>query len=224
MRMSPWLASLALLTLGGCVNGVEDRPPGPPPATPTEQFAIEVRPTAEELKLAPHATGLSPNQVGALDDFVRGWNGAGDVTVKAPEHGADPAEAYRTATDARDFLIAHGVAAAKVRIVGYEADGDGHAPVVLTYARYEARGPRCGHGWGNLAAVNDNREYAEFGCALTANMAAQLAEPADVLHPRESTPMDAGRRETALEKYRQGAITSTPKDPQADGTLVTVGH
>lgn len=226
MRLSPWLASLALLALGACVNGVEERGAGPRALTPTEQYGIEVRPAPEELKLAPHATGLSLAQTAALRDFASRWAGVegGDVTVKAPEHGPDPADAYRTATDARDFLVARGVAASKVRIIGYEANGDVHAPVVVGYIRYQAKGPQCAHGWGNLAAVADNREYPEFGCALTANIAAQIADPADLLAPRASDAPDAARRGAVIDKYRQGQLTSTPKDSQADGTLANVGQ
>ena len=60
------------------------------------------------------------------------------------------------------------------------------------FMRYVAKGPDCGRSWSNLAAVDDNREYAEFGCALTANIAAQLGNPADLVNPRAAD--DAERR------------------------------
>jgi pilus assembly protein CpaD len=223
MRAPLWIASLSLLALGACASD-HATPANPPPLTPTERFSIDVTPAPDELQLGPHASGLSAAQVSALGDFFGRWSAGNreQITIKAPEHGADPAGAYRIATDARDYLIAQGVAADAIRIVGYEAAGDPKAPIRVGFMRYEAHGPQCGQSWDDLADVRENREYAEFGCAVTANIAVQLADPEDLLHPRTMTPPDAARRETVLEKYRQGVPTSTAKDTQANGAVSTV--
>ena len=69
------------------------------------------------------------------------------------------------------------------------------------------------------------RSNPNFGCANTANIAALIANPADLIAPRDvRIRRDAARRETVLTKYRQGQITSTPKDEQASGVVSTVGH
>ncbi len=226
MRVPFWIASLAVLALGACAtDGAQ--PAAPAPLTPTEQYSIEVKPAPEELQLAAHANGLSPTQISALTEFVASWNAGprGQITIKAPEHGPDPGGVYRTATEARDFLLSRGLQAAAVRIVGYDASGDPKAPVRVGYMRYVAQGPRCGQNWGNLADVRSNETYAEFGCAVTANVAAELASPEDLLHPRDMTPPDAARREMVIEKYRQGETTSTAKDTQANGAVSsTVGQ
>ncbi len=223
MRAPLWLASLGLLALGACATpAAHDRAAAdPPPITPSERYAIQVQPTPLELKLGVHDGGLSPTQVDALRDFVGRWmqTDRAAITIKAPEHGPTQAAVYRTATGARDFLIGQGVDPAAVRIVGYDAADDRAAPVVVGFVRYQANGPQCGRSWDNLASVYENREYAEFGCAVTANLAAQVAEPADLLHPREVGPPDAMRRQTVLDKYRQGALTATAKDSQANGAV-----
>jgi pilus assembly protein CpaD len=223
MRMSPWLASLAALILGACANGSE--PLHPTPLTPSEHFAIEVKPEPQELKLAAHDTGLSSAQTNALRDFAHQWmQTPGQViSVRSPEHGPDPAAAYRTATDARDQLVAEGVAPASVRIVSYDGGGDSHAPIVVGYLSYRAHGPDCGRSWSNLSAVDNNEEYPEFGCADTANIAAEMANPADLVSPRPSDPADAQRRDDVIYRYRQGQVTSSAKDPQADGTFSQIG-
>jgi pilus assembly protein CpaD len=226
MRAPLWAAGLALLALGACATD-DAKPTTPAPLTPTERFSIEVTPTPDELQLAAHTSGLSSAQTAALDDFLGRWS-AGErspITVKAPEHGPDPAGVYRTATDTRDYLVSQGVSAGNIRIVGYDASGDAKAPVRVGFIRYEARGPQCGQTWENLANVNNNREYDNFGCAMTANIAAQLANPEDLLHPRTMTPADTARRENVLAKYRTGENTSTTKDTQANGTVsTTVGQ
>ena len=214
---------LGLIALSACASdngGQGNRHP----VTPTERFSIDVRPAPIELKLAPHGQGLSAAQQDALDDFAHRWmlaEGGGDITLKTPEHGGEGA--YRTATSARDFLISEGVSAERLRIVSYDAAGDDAAPVIVGFMRYQAIGPKCGQVWGNLSAVADNHEYDNFGCAVTANLAAQVANPADILAPRASDPPDAQRRGVVLDKYRQGVLTSTVKDEQADGTFSKVG-
>jgi pilus assembly protein CpaD len=222
MRVPLWIASLAVLALGACAMD-DAKPNDPAPLTPTERFSIQVNPAPEELQLAPHAAGLSEAQVAALTDLVTRWNGGtrGQITIKAPEHGPDPGAVYRTATASRDFLLQQGLQPADVRIVGYDAAGDAKAPVRVGFMRYEAQGPQCGQSWDNLADVRSNHEYAEFGCAVTANVAAELAAPEDLLHPRPMTPPDAARREQVITKYRTGDTTSTAKDTQANGAVST---
>lgn len=219
------LAGVALITLGACASDGDGKADKRPPITPSERFAIEVQPDPQELKLAAHGGGLSQAQVDALGDFVARWNDTerGPITIKAPEHGPDHASVYRTATETRDRLVSAGVPAVDVRIVGYDAGGDDHAPVRVGFLRYEARGPQCGQSWSDLAKPDTNG-YPEFGCAVTANIAAQVAYPADLLRPEGATPPDGPRRESVLNAYRRPSTTSTPKDPQAQAIISSVGN
>ena len=214
------LGMIAGVALAGCASTGHDLADAPP-ITPTERFAIEVRPQPQELRLGTHAQGVSPNQAHALADFAQGWSSAqgGEVTLQTPSHGGDPAAAYRTAQGARDVLVASGVSAGAVKIVGYDAGGDHEAPIIIGYTRYVAQGPQCGQAWENLSNTTANREYNNFGCALTANVAAQIDNPADLLNPRDSTPADAGRRQQVLDHYRKGEVTSSAKDEQANGAV-----
>jgi len=220
MRASIWLTGLGLLALGACASEPLARASAPGPITATERYAIEVQPAPLELKLAAHADGLSPAQVSALRDFLARWNenDRAAITIKAP-HGPNPAAVYRTATSARDFLISQGAPSDEVRIVGYDGGADPQAPVVIGFLRYEAKGPVCGQDWSQLANSFENEQYTQFGCSVTANIAAQIADPADLLHPRDQTPPDATRRQVVLDKYRQGTTTATAKDSQANGAV-----
>jgi pilus assembly protein CpaD len=229
MRSSFWLAGLSLLALGACAtSGSHDKKADadPPPITPSERYSIQVDPSPLEVKLGVHEAGLSQNQADALHDFALRWMHAGraPITIKAPEGGPAQAAVYRTVTGARDLLVAQGVDPEAVRIVSYDAGDDHAAPVVVGFVRYHARGPQCGRSWDDLAKDYQADGYAEFGCAVTANIAAQIDDPADLLHPRDVDPADAQRRQTVLEKYRQGATTSTMKDAQANGAVSSTGQ
>ena len=225
MRM-PLFASLACLALGACVSDQGDSLTQARPITAAERYAIQVKPAPVELMLAAHGSGLSEAQVAALRDFMGRYDDAdrGAITIKAPEHGPDQSGVYRTATAARDYLIREGALPGDVRIEGYDANGDGKAPVRVSFVAYHAEGPICGTSWSDLSREASNQPYPEFGCAVTANIAAQIADPADLMHPRASDPPDALRRSDVITKYRHAEITSTPKDPQADCSFSRVGQ
>ena len=48
-------------------------------------------------------------------------------------------------------------------------------------------------------------------CAQQRNLAAQIANPADLLGPRTVDPADAERRAVVFDKYRQGRPTGAEK-------------
>jgi len=224
---APLIASLALVAL--CAGGgvaQADRFDARPAAIESEHYGIEVKPAPLELLIAAHASGLSAPQTAALRDFTWRWiNGdRAPITVSAPEHGPDSAGVYRTASATRDYLIDQGVPPGSIQIVGYDASGDEHAPIKVSFPHIVAEGPQCGLSWSNLSDTRSNTSYPEFGCAVTANIAAQVADAADFLHPRASDPPDPMRRENAINTYRGAGITGTPQDPQANAALSSVGQ
>jgi pilus assembly protein CpaD len=223
LMRAPLFASLALAAL--CA-GVGAARADPAPLTSIENHAIEVKTAPLELMLAAHASGLSMAQTEALRDFSWRWmnGGRSPITVNAPEHGPDSAAVYRTASAARDYLIDQGVPAPAIQIVGYDASGDERAPVKIGFSHYVAEGPQCGLSWSNLSDTRSNTAYPEFGCAVTANFAAQVADSADFLHPRTTDPIDSSRREAEMGLYRSGQTTGTPLDNQANAALSTVGQ
>jgi pilus assembly protein CpaD len=102
--------------------------------------------------------------------------------------------------------------------VGYDASGAPDALLKVGFLRYTAQIPQCG-GWENITGTRNNKAYENFGCAVTANIAAQVANPEDLLGPRPETPIDSGRRATVLDKYRKGEVTASAKDEQSNGII-----
>ena len=50
-----------------------------------------------------------------------------------------------------------------------------------------------------------------FGCSLQRNMAAQIADPRDLMQPRPMEASDASRRTTVVGKYEAGQVTQADK-------------
>lgn len=211
------VASLTLVAaLGGCASARSLSAESP---TPTEQFKAELTMRPEEVLLAPHPQGPSPDQRAALFQLVEHWKakGSGPIVVETPAAGSD--ETFEATHQVDNFLQAYGVADADLRFRRYDAGPNPAAPLRVSFQTYAVDLPKCGQTWENLGFNPGNKPSSNFGCAVTANIAAMVANPSDLAYPQASTPADASRRQVVLEKYRQGVVTSSAKDDQAKGSV-----
>ena len=222
LRLSVLVAAAAALS--ACAS--TSRPPpeltrAQAARTPTELWTPDVQPQTAEIRLAVHAQGLSPNQQDALARFAGDWRlgGRGPITLRAPVGGPDAAMVSQATEGARARLASYG---AEVRVQGYEAGGDARAPLIVGRESYAVSIPICGRQWDNISRSATNEVQSQFGCSVTANMAAQIANPADLLGPAAIDPADAQRRDVTLGKYRKGEVTSSASDSQAKGTVSQV--
>lgn len=212
------LPALALaMTVGACAGAAGS---GPQPITPTQRFALAVEPGVDRVALAVHETGLSPNQTRALADMVNRYaaEGATMLTVEAPS-GDDPV-ASDLAWRIKGALEAQGVPPYQVQVVTYVAP-DPRAPVLVGFDTVRAAVPRCGTSWTNLGRTGANAGYANFGCAVTANLAAQIANPRDIIQPRGVEPGSAARRSVVFEHYRAGEQTAAERETMIEGQRVS---
>ncbi len=219
MTRNLMLAAVAAiaLTQSGCVGGPAEGY-APLPLTPTSRFALQVEPGYDRVALAVHENGLSENQTRALYDMVNRFaaEGADMLTIEAPS-GEDPV-ATDVAWRIKGALEAAGVPASRVRLVGYYAP-DPRAPVLVGFDTVRAVVPQCGRDWGNLTRTANNAGSANFGCSVNANLAAQIANPRDIIQPRAMTAADAGRRSVVFDKYQAGEQTAAVRE-----TLVEAGR
>jgi pilus assembly protein CpaD len=88
---------------------------------------------------------------------------------------------------------------------------DGDQRVEINYVSYEAHTDKCGDWSENLGYTADNLVPKNFGCAVQQNIAAQLADPRDLLAPRTMEDASAVRRATVMGNYETGKITSADK-------------
>lgn len=221
LKRIPFAAlSLAALGLAACAS---DRHAGPAPLTPISQYQLRVEPGTDRIALAPHANGLSSAQQDALRALAArrvDVGGGGVVIISLPHGAADAAAASRSADAAQTVLNLSG---APVQRTTYESD-DPKAPLLVSFDYEKAAVPHCGR-WDDLTATYDNGSYANFGCAVVANMAAQIANPSDIVRPRAEDAPDSGRRMTVLDKYRAGKVTAAEEpDNKANATIAHVGQ
>ena len=210
---------LALLGGSGLLSACATPDMGPQPTnplalTPTEQYSVELVPATDEILLAPHGA-LSPGQTAALGEMVMRWREGGEDAIVVEGPAAGPANG--TALAAAEMIKAYG-APAVLRLGGPSADA-APAPVRVSFARVEAVIPDCSNRWGELTRTRENKPHAGFGCAVTANMGAMVANPRDLLQPRGETPADGDRRADVMAKYRRGEATAAVRGEGERGVV-----
>lgn len=147
----------------------------------------------------------------AARSAIRGYAGrysdtaSGAIRLLVPEGSLNAGAASLIARDVKAELVDVGVPAGNIIVTHYYASAQGDAaPIRLSYFAIDAVTGECGR-WPEdiLANGNENKHYANFGCATQHNLAAQIANPMDLIAPRGTTPIDATRRQTAIETYRE---------------------
>ncbi|SIQ77492.1 pilus assembly protein CpaD [Rhizobium sp. RU20A] len=146
----------------------------------------------------------------ATRDLIRGFasnyhnTASGVVQVMLPEGAPNSHAVQRIRRDIRAALTSGGVPANRIVEMRYQAQSNGDAaPVRLSYTAIKASAGPCGEWPEDLAMrTEQNQNYYNFGCATQSNLAAQVANPTDLLGPRVMSPVDAEQRNLVINNYR----------------------
>lgn len=207
----------AVMLAGSCAAPMNDG--DGPVADPAANHPIMVEPHFASIKLSfsTAEAGLVPDDADKLDGFVADFlsRGSGSISISAPA-GAD-ATAAETYFGSR--LFAMGVPRSKI-LVGTHSGSD--ARVEIGFIAYQASTKPCGDWSENTANTASNRPAANFGCAVQANIAAQVADPRDLVEMRPTDPADATRRAGVLDAYERGKPTAAEKTKDQSGAVSEV--
>ena len=209
------LAPAALLTACATTKGPE--PMAARSSLPIDQHPLRTETAARSISLRINASGLSDNQRRALDQVAEEarWTRGDAVDVEVITAG-DP-DAVAAGSRISAYLAGHDVPHEAITL---SSRTDHPADIVtVTLTQTSAVVQTCNQSWENLAATRNNGTYANFGCAVNANLAAQIADPRDIERGAPPTASDALRKSDILTKYRKGEVTSSAKDEQAAGTV-----
>ena len=204
---------LPLAILAGCANHSENNfTVGSVQSTYKTKHPIVI--DEKEMTLDVPVTGSShgltyPTQ-SSIEAFANRYKAGanGHLSVMIPAGSSNEASARRMLPQVITVLNQLGIPRSKIRSATYYSENFASAsPIRLAFTALAASVEECGKWPEDLAAVNgQNQNYHNFGCAYQNNLAAQVANPADLLGPRAMTPIDAERRNAAIEDYREGEV------------------
>ena len=171
-------------------------------------------PSVLDLPVAVEARGLTTGQKATVGGFLNGYDRAAApmLAILVPGGALNEAAARRIATDIVKLARSLGVPRSKIAVSTYEARAElGQPALRLIFTTIRAQTDRCGR-WPEdlLQGGAENKHYADFGCSYQNNLAAQIANPTDLLGPRRSSPTDATRQGLVIQDWQSRATTFEP--------------
>jgi pilus assembly protein CpaD len=209
----------ASLALGGCkTDDNRGQVAGWALVDPEQRHPIVVsqQPQTMTLRVARGAGSLTPQQraelLGFADRSRASDAGNSRLVISAPSGTDNEVAAMNAVSEIRDMLSDRGFPESSIQVEAYMGEGSSHdAPIKVSYLRYVAEGPECGQWPENLAYNPNNLPHPNLGCANQHNLAAMVANPADLLGPRTAGDRSSERRDTVWAAYRKGESSITAK-------------
>jgi len=171
-----------------------------------------------DIPIATSAYDVPVTMQSSIEEFAFQYRrqANGNIRVMIPEGSPNQSAARRVSQKIINAINGVGVPVYRIQTVGYEASQHGAtAPIRLSYSAISADVQKCGQWNKDLTETSENKNYHNFGCATQGNLAAMVANPADLLGPRGTTPIDATRRDNVIDSYRNG------RDPSSTVTVET---
>lgn len=163
-----------------------------------------------DLPVGAGDRGMTGSQRDTLLGFLDGYDrsAAPTLTIQVPSGSANEVAATAAARDFARLAIASGVKRNRLVVTSYQAaSSEISSPVRVAYVAVRAQTDKCGRWPADLVDTSENKHYADFGCSYQNNLAAQMANPADLLGPRKPSTIDAENRGAVIDVYRARGIS-----------------
>lgn len=203
------------------------------PSVPTDYrlrhpITITEKDRTFQLFVGANRGSLTPSQRAELLAFAQSWKdeATGGVLIDLPVGSTNERSAAATLPDIESILAATGVPRPGIAVRNYRVSARTLATVRVSYPRLAAQAGPCGL-WPEDIGPSLERDHFEnqppwnFGCATQRNLAAMVADPADLVQPRQETPIYAMRRTTIMEQYRQKGNPVTTYSSSLDSVSIT---
>ena len=233
MKTSGKIASsfVALATSTAILAGCAGKPSAVPESyfygTSLDRNPVTARSTTEylEVNLNPADSQLRQTEVRKLKAFFAEYNarGHGPLAMIAPEGAENPQLAIDAVAEARELAWEAGIEYSQIAGSAYAASSRPGGPLILAFKAYSAVAPNCKSlSEIDFSNASSNSDLPTLGCAVRTNMAAMIADPADLYGQRDLDPGDAARRDLQLEKWRAGETTGAERGDEESGAVSTV--
>ena len=208
---APILAATAIGLLSGCANRDSITVGSIPDDYRTNHpIVISEKNEKIDLPVGVNDRGMTQSQRVTLLGFLDGYDKSASpaLTIMVPSGSANEIAAAAAARDFARLATKNGVRSSHIVMTSYQAGAsEVSAPVRVGYARLRAHTDQCGRWPEDILQSSENKHYANFGCSYQNNLAAQLANPADLIGPRKQSSIDAANRSQVIDVYRNRAIS-----------------
>jgi len=219
----------SLVGLSACQSNAPENPHVPISdyyGTPLDRHEIGVKERREylEVQLDSRDTQLRATEVMKVRNFLAKYKdvGHGPLVISMPKSAQAPQLAVGAVSEIREFAWEAGVEYHQMLGAAYDASGQSTTPIVMAFKTYEAIAPDCPSiAEFDFGDAKSNTELPTFGCAVRANMAAMIAEPADLLGTRPLEDGSFARQQIQLDLWLQGQPTPSQR---GEGETATISN
>jgi pilus assembly protein CpaD len=220
------LVAFAALSAGCSTTSIVEADPRDFDYRERHPIMISEEPEVLDMRVGMNGPALSPEIEMAIQDYVYGYrtSGTGNITIQVPTGSANEIAAGKTGKAVHYALVRAGVPQSHISVAPYNVgDFSKTASLRLSYLRVKAVTPRCGV-WPETEP-NEFRNSALFnhGCSAQQNLAAMVANPADLVRPQPMSPANGARRSAVIKTYETVGNTGWDPVPRRDLTLGDVG-
>jgi pilus assembly protein CpaD len=174
--------------------------------------------------------GLNPSQRADVVAFAQTWRreSTSGIAVDAPAGGPASRAVAASLREIYSILAASGVPRNVIYTRRHSARASSLAIIKLNYTMLTATAGPCGLwpkdiGPGGGDVYIQNQPYWNFGCATQRNLAAMVANPADLVQPRAEASAYEARRSVMIDKYRKGEFPSGTYTGYDQGKISDLG-
>ncbi|MER9422046.1 CpaD family pilus assembly protein [Mesorhizobium sp. M0317] len=163
-----------------------------------------------DLPVGAGDRGMTGSQRDTLLGFLDGYDksAAPALTIATPIGSANEVAATAAARDFARLAVARGIKLNRIVVTSYQSvSPEASAPIRVSYISVRAQTDKCGRWPEDILETSENKHYADYGCSSQNNLAAQLANPTDLLGPRKSSDIDAENRGAVIDVYRGRGIS-----------------
>ncbi|MEJ0074959.1 MAG: CpaD family pilus assembly protein [Alphaproteobacteria bacterium] len=226
------LAFAGTALLAGCQTQVDMVQSIPDDYRQRHPIAVREKVQSTTVFIGDGRGTLTPTQRAEVGALASGWRneGTGGIVIEMPVGSPNERAAASATREIRSILAAAGVPHRAIEIRPYPAqDPIKLGTIRVNYPRMAAETGPCGLWPHDIGPTTDpiywaNKPAWNHGCANQRNLAAQVAEPADLVQPRAAAPVLASRRNAVIEKYRKGEPTATVSADANKGKISDLGQ
>ncbi len=173
--------------------------------------AVQVAESIERLELysRPNGMELSARDKMAVAQFLDGYarSGDGPIYINRPSNAMSGMGTRQAENVVRGLMAQGGMNPSSVQTGQYNSKPGSPAPVVVSYRTLRAIPQDC-RQLDNLTNTYSNQPHTNFGCFQSANLAAMITDPRQLLEPYAAGQPNAQRRQVVYDKYIEGATTA----------------
>ena len=216
------LAALAVMT-AACTSTIATSDVDPELYDYRQRHPIMIseEPEVFNLRVGMNGPAISPEIETALRDYVDHYraDGTGSITIQVPTNSANAVAAASTGRAIHYALVRAGVPNSRIEVAPYYVgDHKKIASLRVSFLRVKAVTPTCGVWPDGSTGTPTNASHHNFGCAAQQNLAAMVANPADLVRPRSMSPANGERRARVIQIYVESGNVGW--EPAAETALI----